>query len=48
MTTTYKVEISHLGTTQTIEVREDQTILQAAYKRDIVSVRGSFNRPSTP
>ncbi|MFM6516912.1 MAG: ferredoxin, partial [Microcystis panniformis] len=23
MTTTHKVEISHLGTTQTIEVRED-------------------------
>lgn len=31
MATTYKVEISHLGTRQTIEVREDQTILQAAY-----------------
>ena len=35
MTTTYKVEISHLGTTQTIEVREDQTILQAAYDAGI-------------
>ncbi|MFN6273955.1 MAG: 2Fe-2S iron-sulfur cluster binding domain-containing protein, partial [Microcystis sp.] len=31
MTTTHKVEISHLGKIQTIEVREDQTILQAAY-----------------
>ncbi|ARI82202.1 MAG: 2Fe-2S iron-sulfur cluster-binding protein [Microcystis sp.] len=35
MTTTYKVEISHLGTIQTIEVREDQTILQAAYDAGI-------------
>ncbi|CCI12832.1 Ferredoxin-2 [Microcystis aeruginosa PCC 9806] len=35
MTTTYKVEISHLGTTQTIEVREDQTILKAAYDAGI-------------
>ncbi|KAB0241094.1 2Fe-2S iron-sulfur cluster binding domain-containing protein [Microcystis aeruginosa EAWAG127a] len=35
MTTTHKVEISHLGTTQTIEVREDQTILQAAYDAGI-------------
>ncbi|NCR77769.1 MAG: 2Fe-2S iron-sulfur cluster binding domain-containing protein [Microcystis aeruginosa K13-06] len=35
MTTTYKVEISHLGTTQTIEVREDKTILQAAYDAGI-------------
>ncbi|AVQ72842.1 ferredoxin-1 [Microcystis aeruginosa NIES-1211] len=35
MTTTYKVEISHLGTTQTIEVRKDQTILQAAYDAGI-------------
>ncbi|TRU81677.1 MAG: 2Fe-2S iron-sulfur cluster binding domain-containing protein [Microcystis novacekii Mn_MB_F_20050700_S1] len=35
MTTTYKVEISHLGTTQTIEVRDDQTILQAAYDAGI-------------
>ena len=35
MTTTYKVEISHLGTTQTIEVREDQTILQASYDAGI-------------
>jgi ferredoxin len=35
MTTTYKVKISHLGTTQTIEVREDQTILQAAYDAGI-------------
>ena len=35
MTTTYKVEISHLGTTQTIEVREDQNILQAAYDAGI-------------
>lgn len=35
MTTIYKVEISHLGTIQTIEVREDQTILQAAYDAGI-------------
>ena len=35
MTTTHKVEISHLGKTQTIEVREDQTILQAAYDAGI-------------
>ena len=35
MTTTHKVEISHLGTIQTIEVREDQTILQAAYDAGI-------------
>jgi len=35
MTKTHTVEISHLGTTQTIEVREDQTILQAAYDAGI-------------
>lgn len=35
MTTTYTVEISHLGTTKAIEVREDQTILQAAYDAGI-------------
>ncbi len=35
MTTTYKVEISHLGKIQTIEVRKDQTILQAAYDAGI-------------
>jgi ferredoxin len=35
MTKTYTVEISHLGTTQAIEVREDQTILQAAYAAGI-------------
>lgn len=35
MTKTYRVEISHLGTTQTIEVTEDQTILQAAYDAGI-------------
>lgn len=35
MTTTHKVEISHLGKIQTIEVREDQTILKAAYDAGI-------------
>jgi len=30
MTQTYKVEITHQGNTQTIEVPEDKTILQAA------------------
>ncbi|MFN6309805.1 MAG: 2Fe-2S iron-sulfur cluster-binding protein [Microcystis sp.] len=35
MTTTHKVEISHLGKIQTIEVRKDQTILQAAYDAGI-------------
>ncbi|MEG3440426.1 2Fe-2S iron-sulfur cluster-binding protein [Pannus brasiliensis CCIBt3594] len=35
MTTTYQVEISHQGTTRTIAVRDDQTILQAAHDAGI-------------
>lgn len=35
MSNTYKVEISHQGQTQTIEVSESQTILDAATKADM-------------
>lgn len=35
MTTTYKVEINHRGTLYTIDVPEDQTILDAAHANKI-------------
>ncbi|AFY38766.1 ferredoxin (2Fe-2S) [[Leptolyngbya] sp. PCC 7376] len=35
MTTTYKVEIQHRGNTYTIDVPEDQTILEAAHENQI-------------